>query len=51
MKYLWIAMIFMMAVSACQIQEVTPPATETPIALETEPVEPETTEIVPVVPT
>ena len=51
MKYLWIAMIFMMAVSACQIQEVTPPATETPVALETEPVEPETTEIVPVVPT
>ena len=51
MKYLWIAMIFMMAVSACQIQEVTPPATETPVALETELVEPETTEIVPVVPT
>ena len=30
---------------------MTPPATETPVALETEPVEPETTEIVPVVPT
>jgi cyclophilin family peptidyl-prolyl cis-trans isomerase/protein-disulfide isomerase len=44
-------MIFMLALSACQIQEVTPPATETPVALETEPVEPETTEIVPVVPT
>ncbi len=51
MNYLWISMIFMMAVSACQIQEVTPPATETPVALETEPVEPETTQIVPVVPT
>lgn len=50
-KYLWIVMIFMLALSACQIQEVTPPATETPVALETEPVEPETTEIVPVVPT
>ena len=50
-KYLWIVMIFMLALGACQIQEVTPPATETPVALETEPVEPETTEIVPVVPT
>ena len=50
-KYLWIVMIFMLALSACQIQEVTPPATETPVVLETEPVSPETTEVVPAVPT
>lgn len=50
-KYLWIVMIFMLALGACQIQEVTPPATETPVVLETEPVSPETTETVPAVPT
>ena len=50
-KYLWIVMILMLALGACQIQEVTPPATETQEVLETESVTPETTEIVPVVPT
>ncbi len=51
MKYLWISMIFMLALSACQIQEVTPPATATPEVVETEVVSPETTETVPAVPT
>lgn len=50
-KYLWIVMIFMLALGACQIQEVTPPATATPEVVETEAVNPETTETVPVVPT
>jgi cyclophilin family peptidyl-prolyl cis-trans isomerase/protein-disulfide isomerase len=50
-KYLWIVMIFMLALGACQIQEVTPPATSTPEVVETEAVSPENTETVPVVPT
>jgi cyclophilin family peptidyl-prolyl cis-trans isomerase/protein-disulfide isomerase len=50
-KYLWIVMIFMLALSACQIQEVTPPATATLEVVETEAVSPENTETVPVVPT
>ena len=44
-------MIFMLALSACQIQEVTPPATATLEVVETEAVSPENTETVPVVPT
>ena len=51
-KYLWVVLVFMLALSACQIQEVTPPpAEETPVVLETEEVVPETTEDIPVVPT
>ncbi len=51
-KYLWVVLVFMLALSACQIQEVTPPpAEETPVVLETEEVIPETTEDIPMVPT
>ncbi len=50
-KYLWIVMVFMLALSACEIQEITPPPTETQVIEETEVVLPETTEVVPVIPT
>jgi len=50
-KYLWIVMIFMLALGACQIQEVTPPPTETPAVVETEAASPETTEVIPAIPT
>lgn len=39
-------MILMLTLGACQIQEVTPPATETPVVTETETDIPETTETV-----
>ena len=52
MKYLWIVLVFALALSACEIQDVTPPPVETEVIEETEtdPDSPEVTEPV-VIPT
>lgn len=50
-KYLWIVMIFMLVLGACQVQQITPPPTETPVVEATEAATAEPTEEVPSVPT
>ena len=51
-KYLCLFLIVVLVLSACEVQEVTPPPVVTPTtAVETEPVNPEVTEVIPAVPT
>ena len=51
-KYWWLFLIVVLAFSACEVQEVTPPPVETPTTVvETEAVTQEATEVIPAVPT